>query len=67
LIEPREIAGREQDMAKKADRILITLACNDCKERNYHSEKNKRNDPERIGLQKYCARCRKHTEHRETK
>ncbi len=54
-------------MAKKADRILITLACNDCRERNYHSEKNKRNDTERLTLQKFCARCRKHTEHRETR
>jgi large subunit ribosomal protein L33 len=54
-------------MAKKADRILITLACNECKERNYHSEKNKRNDPDRLGLQKFCPRCRRHTEHRETR
>ena len=54
-------------MAKKADRILITLACSECKERNYHSEKNKRNDSERLTLQKYCPRCRVHREHRETK
>jgi large subunit ribosomal protein L33 len=54
-------------MAKKADRVLITLACNDCRERNYHSEKNKRNDPDRLTLQKFCPRCRKHTEHRETR
>ncbi|MCC6179249.1 MAG: 50S ribosomal protein L33 [Chloroflexi bacterium] len=54
-------------MAKKADRVLITLACNECKERTYHSEKNKRNDPERLTLMKYCPRCRKHAEHRETR
>ncbi len=54
-------------MAKKADRILITLACVECKERNYHSEKNKRNDPERLAFQKYCRRCRVHREHRETR
>ena len=35
-------------MAKKADRILITLACTACRERTYHTEKNKRNDPERL-------------------
>ena len=29
--------------------------------------KNKKNDPERIGLTKYCKFCRKHTEHKETK
>ena len=54
-------------MAKKADRILITLACPDCHERTYHTEKNKRNDPERMTRNKFCPRCRKHTEHREAK
>ncbi len=54
-------------MAKKADRTLITLACNECKERNYPSEKNKRNDPDRLTLQKFCPRCRRHQEHRETR
>ena len=54
-------------MAKKANRTLITLACNDCRERNYHSEKNKANDPDRLTLNKFCPRCRKHTEHRETR
>jgi large subunit ribosomal protein L33 len=54
-------------MAKKQDRILITLACTECKERNYTSSKNKRNDPARMELEKYCARCRVHRIHRETK
>ncbi|MFO7695907.1 MAG: 50S ribosomal protein L33 [Anaerolineae bacterium] len=52
-------------MAKKADRIIITMACTECKERNYTSEKNRRNDAGRLALSKYCPRCRKHTEHRE--
>jgi len=52
-------------MAKKENRIVITLACNECKERNYTSEKNRKNDSGRITLVKYCPRCRKHTEHRE--
>ncbi len=54
-------------MAKKADRILITLACSQCKERTYHTEKNRKNDPDRLVLMKFCPRCRKQTEHRETK
>ena len=29
-------------------RIAVTLACTDCKRRNYQSNKSKRNDPERI-------------------
>ncbi len=52
-------------MAKKANRLVITLSCSECKERNYTSEKNRKNDTARLALQKYCRRCRKHTEHRE--
>ena len=33
---------------KKGVRIIITLACTECKERNYTSEKNRRNDPSRM-------------------
>jgi large subunit ribosomal protein L33 len=29
--------------------------------------KNKKNDPDRITLKKYCRFCKKHTEHRETR
>ncbi len=54
-------------MAKKADRIIMYLACTECKERNYTSSKNKRNDPNRMELQKFCPRCRIHRLHRETK
>ncbi|HPR08286.1 MAG: 50S ribosomal protein L33 [Anaerolineae bacterium] len=54
-------------MAKKAVRVVITLACTECKERNYTSQKNRRNDQARLELKKYCPRCRCHTPHRETK
>ncbi len=54
-------------MAKKAVRVIVTLACSECQERNYTTTKNRRNDPGRLGLSKYCPRCRTHTLHRETK
>ncbi len=54
-------------MAKKENRVVITMACNECKERNYTSEKNRKNDTGRLELKKYCPRCRKHTVHREGK
>jgi large subunit ribosomal protein L33 len=54
-------------MAKKAIRTPITLACTECKERNYITEKNRRNDSGRIEFKKYCRRCRTHTLHRETR
>jgi len=55
-------------MAKKADvRLIITLACSECKERNYTTMKNRRNDPDRLELNKYCPRCRATRSHRETR
>ena len=48
-------------------RDIITLACGDCKRRNYSTTKNKRLHPERVEYQKFCPFCRKHTEHKETR
>jgi len=48
-------------------RVKITLACTDCKQRNYDTKKNKKNDPDRLEMKKYCRFCRKHTLHKETK
>lgn len=48
-------------------RTKITLACTECKNRNYDTMKNKKNNAERIELQKYCKFCKKHTLHKETK
>ena len=48
-------------------RTKITLACTECKQRNYDSMKNKKNDPDRLEMKKYCKFCKKHTLHRETK
>jgi large subunit ribosomal protein L33 len=54
-------------MAKKDVRPVVTLECTECHERNYLTEKNRRNDAGRLELRKYCPRQRKHTLHRETK
>jgi large subunit ribosomal protein L33 len=55
-------------MAKKSEaRNIIHLACPECKERTYTTVKNKKNDPGRLELKKYCPRCRKNTLHKETK
>jgi large subunit ribosomal protein L33 len=53
--------------AKKANRLTVTLACVDCKERTYTTEKNRKNTQGRLELMKYCPRCRKHAMHRETR
>ena len=62
-------------MAKKSKgaRVKITMACMECKERdgierrNYDTEKNKKNDNERLEMNKYCPVCKKTTKHKETK
>ena len=50
-------------MARGDVRIAVTLACEDCKRRNYQTNKSKRNNPDRITLRKYCKWCRSHTGH----
>ena len=51
----------------KLMRTKITLACTECKQRNYDTMKNKKNDPDRLEMNKYCRFCQKHTAHKETK
>lgn len=48
-------------------RVGITMVCTDCKQRNYQTSKNKKNDPNRIEMNKFCKFCHKQTLHRETK
>jgi large subunit ribosomal protein L33 len=43
------------------------LACGECREQNYTTTKNRKNDPGRLELRKFCPRCRRHTLHRETR
>lgn len=47
-------------------RIQVTLACGECKNRNYMTTKNKKRT-ERQEARKYCPTCRKHTAHKEVK
>ena len=56
------VASKTSDVRPK-----ITLACTECKERNYITKKNRRNDPDRLELKKFCPRCRCHQPHRETR
>ncbi|HCO11609.1 MAG TPA: 50S ribosomal protein L33 [Desulfonauticus sp.] len=48
-------------------RINILLACTDCKRRNYSTTKNKKNNPSKLELKKFCPHCKKHTLHKESK
>jgi len=64
-------------MAKnKGTRILITLECTKCRSNTnkrslgvsrYLTQKNRRNNPERLELKKYCQHCNYQTIHKEIK
>jgi len=70
---PKEALDRIEEGKKIRDtggaemRVKITLACSECKQRNYNTMKNKKNDPDRLEMNKYCRFCKKHTLHKETK
>ena len=48
-------------------RVKVTLACTECKQRNYNTTKNKKTQTGRVEFSKYCRFCKKHTIHKETK
>ena len=48
-------------------RTKITLACTECKNRNYNTTKDKKAHPDRMETKKYCRFCKTHTLHKETK
>lgn len=52
-------------MAKKGPRQLAGLRCTVCGKFGYISERNRTNTPDKLGLNKYCRSCRKHTLHKE--
>ncbi|OFW52977.1 MAG: 50S ribosomal protein L33 [Actinobacteria bacterium RBG_13_35_12] len=53
-------------MAKKEQRVIFALVCKDCKSQNYITSKNKLNIKDKLTFRKYCKRCKKHTEHKES-
>ena len=46
---------------------LITFECTQCRNRNYSSTKNKKKNPDKLELKKFCKFCKKHTPHKEIK
>ena len=58
---------KEIYMEVEVVRTKITLACTECKNRNYNTTKDKKAHPDRMETKKYCRFCRTHTMHKETK
>ena len=52
---------------KKTPVEKIAHQCTECNRKNYTTEKNRRNSPNKFEFMKYCPFDRKHTLHKETK
>jgi len=48
------------------DRIVITLGCADCKNKNYTLQRGKKKEF-KIEVKKFCRCCKKQTSHKEVK
>jgi large subunit ribosomal protein L33 len=48
-------------------REIISLACSECRRRNYSTTRTKKKTPDRLEIKKYCRFCRKHLLHKESK
>lgn len=70
LADPAEKKAEKQrknQVEVEVVRTKITLACTECKQRNYNMTKDKKTHPDRMETKKYCRFCKKHTNHKETK
>jgi large subunit ribosomal protein L33 len=48
-------------------RVPVTLACIECKARNYKTTKSREQSGKALEIKKYCKHCKRHALHRETK
>ena len=70
LADPAEKKAEKQrknQVEVEVVRTKITLACTECKNRNYNTTKDKKAHPDRMETKKYCRFCKTHTLHKETK
>ncbi len=59
--------ARRDNMAKVGNRQRKTLVCTVCGNKDTRTERNVKNTTERLELNRYCAKCQKHTAHKEEK
>ena len=65
--QEKEAAKQKYQVEVEVVRTRITLACTECKQRNYNMTKDKKTHPDRMETKKYCRFCKRHTMHKETK
>jgi len=56
-----------EDSGRGQGRVPVTLACSECKARNYKTTKSREDTGQTLEIKKYCKQCKHHTLHRETK
>ena len=66
-VEKKAEKQRKNQVEVEVVRTKITLACTECKQRNYNMTKDKKTHPDRMETKKYCRFCKTHTLHKETK
>jgi large subunit ribosomal protein L33 len=64
---PGPSPDRSRPAVAPGQRIAVTMACEECKRRNYQTMKSRRNTPDRIEFRKFCRWCGRHTPHKETR
>jgi large subunit ribosomal protein L33 len=57
----------ELSSSSRERRTPVTLACGECKARNYKTTKSQEQGAKTLEIKKYCKHCKRHTLHRETK
>ena len=67
LAQKKAEKQRKNQVEVEVVRTKITLACTECKQRNYNMTKDKKTHPDRMETKKYCRFCKTHTLHKETK
>jgi large subunit ribosomal protein L33 len=58
------VAEGRGSSSPRGSRTPVSLACEECKARNY---KTTRSGEKLVELKKFCKHCKHHTVHRETK
>lgn len=66
LVDNNGFFSDNLSVAKKTSRILLHLVCTKCKNQNYITQKNKMNTTDKLGVKKYCKKCKEHTDHKES-
>jgi large subunit ribosomal protein L33 len=61
------MAGGTSGRGSGEGRIPVSLACSECKSRNYKTTKSPEMAGKALELKKFCKTCQRHTLHRETK